>query len=79
MLFRSLRARTPTDPDKLARCRPTIESELAKSFQRVEALIAGGRGTEAETLLHQLDERFGGLAAPRSLELARKYFTSSPP
>ena len=75
----ALRARTPTDPDKLARCRSTIESELARSFQRVEALIAGGRGTEAEKLLHQLDERFGGLAAPRSLELARKYFTSSPP
>ena len=75
----ALRARTPTEPDRLARCRSTIESELAKSFQRVEALIAGGRGTEAEKLLHELDERFGGLAAPRSLELARKYFTSSPP
>src|SRR5207249_2926106 len=75
----ALRARTPTYPDKLARCRSTIESELAKSFQRVEAVIAGGRGTEAEKLLHQLDERFGGLAARRRLGLARKCITSGQP
>jgi pimeloyl-ACP methyl ester carboxylesterase len=75
----AMRARTPSDPDQLARCRAAIETELAKGFERVDALIAGGRDGEAEKLLHKLDERFGGLAAPRSLELARKYFTSSPP
>lgn len=70
----ALRAAAPPDEVKLARCRSALEAELSRSFERVEAAIAGGRTGEAGRQLHKLDERFGGLAAPRSLELARRYF-----
>jgi dienelactone hydrolase len=60
------------DPSKLAACRAAIESKLDAQFQQVESLIAGGRHDDAQKLLHQIDARFGGLAAPRSLELAHK-------
>jgi hypothetical protein len=70
----SLAATAPPDAVKLARCRSALEAELSRSFERVEAAIAGGRTGEAEQVLRKLDERFGGLAAPRSVELARRYF-----
>ncbi len=75
----ALRGRAAPDANKLARCRSALDMELTKSFERLEALIAGGRNQDAEQLLRKLDERFGGLAAPRSIELSQKYFTSSAP
>ena len=69
----ALRARARPDAAKLARCRAALRTELAKGFERIDALIAGGRSRDAEPLLRTLDERFGGLAAPHSLELAQKY------
>ena len=70
----SLATAAPPDAGRLARCRSGLETELSRSFERVEAAFARGRSGEAEQLLRKLDERFGGLAAPRSVELARKYF-----
>lgn len=64
-------AGAPPGAGRLTRCRAGLETELTKGFERVEALTAGGRKPDAEQALHKLDERFGGLAAPRSLELAR--------
>jgi hypothetical protein len=64
-------ARTvPTNPKELTACRAAADAKLANQFGRVDSLIAGGRHQEAQTLLNKIDERFGGFAAPRSMELA---------
>ena len=60
----------PIDSAKLATCRARIDQELTTQLQRVADLLAGGRVRGARDLLHKLDKRFGGLAAPRSVELA---------
>jgi pimeloyl-ACP methyl ester carboxylesterase len=60
------------DPRKLAECRAAVEAKLAGRFKQLESLIASGEHDGAQKLLHQIDARFGGLAAPRSLELAPK-------
>ena len=65
----SLFAAAPPDHDRLARCRAAIDAELAGKFARIESLIAGGQRAAADKLLDKLDRQYGGLAAPRSLEL----------
>jgi len=60
------------DPAKLAACRVGVERRLAAAFQAVGSLIAGGKRDEARRRLDDIDGRFGGLAAPRSLDLARR-------
>jgi Esterase PHB depolymerase len=62
---------TPT-PDKLASCRKRYEHELDDRFREVENLTATGKIDAAKKLLDAIDERFGGLAAPRSVEMARR-------
>src|SRR4029077_18262325 len=59
----------PPDPARLASCPSQIETELAARLQEVESLTTSGKRAEAEKLLKKVDERFGGLAAPRSVEL----------
>jgi hypothetical protein len=63
---------TQPDPAKLSACRSAIETELETKLQSVESLIAKGQKAEAQKQLKNLDDRFGGLAAPRSLDLASK-------
>ena len=70
--LRSLLDAVPPDPAKLTACRSTIDTELAAKLQQVESLVANGRRAEAEKLLKKVDGRFGGLAAPRSVDLAPK-------
>jgi predicted esterase len=53
-----------------AACRAGIDKDLAKAFSGVEAFAAAGRLAEARKALIALDARFGGLAAPKSVELA---------
>jgi dienelactone hydrolase len=60
------------DPTRLASCRAAVDAKLDAQLQQVESFIAGGRRDEAHKLLHQIDTHFGGLAAPRSVELAQK-------
>jgi pimeloyl-ACP methyl ester carboxylesterase len=60
------------DPEKLARCRAALEAELDTKLQKVEVLISSGQRSAAAKLLDRIDRRYGGLAAPRSLELAEK-------
>ena len=67
----ALAAPARPDPARLATCRAGLEAALAAKFQQVDALLAQGRRAEARALLTRIDQRFGGLAAPRSLELAR--------
>jgi cell division inhibitor SulA len=59
----------PPDPAKVAACRTSLMEEAGTSLQKVQALIADGKNDEAEKLLIEIDQRFGGLAAPRSAEI----------
>jgi len=69
--------RPDTDPsrhaDVLARCRAGIDAEIARGLDDVRALMAQGKTGQAGQALLKIDERFGGLAAPASVELARKF------
>ena len=58
------------DPHKLGACRLAIEAELNIKMQELDSLVAAGHDDEAQKLLLKIDGHFGGLAAPRSIELA---------
>jgi hypothetical protein len=60
------------DPGRLADCRARIDRQLTDQLQQAENLLATGRPDAARTLLDKLDVRYGGLAAPRSIQLAEK-------
>jgi predicted esterase len=66
----SLAAHGRAQPEKLARCRAALAADLDARLRDVEELFASGAAREAAVRLRQIDERFGGLAAPRSVELA---------
>jgi pimeloyl-ACP methyl ester carboxylesterase len=67
----NLKQDTPPDPKKLAACREAIEQELNLKLHQVQSLIAAGQNDGAQRMLIKIDEHYGGLAAPRSIELAR--------
>ena len=56
---------------KLTACRDGIERELAARLAAVQTLLNEGKSHAARAALDSIDKRFGGLAAPRSLELQR--------
>jgi hypothetical protein len=60
------------DPAKPADCRAHIDQALTAQLQQAESLLASGKPDAAHTLLNKIDTRYGGLAAPRSLDLAKK-------
>ena len=68
----TLRTIPSVNAARLASCRAGIEVELTQSLEKLEAAVNSGARSEAHKQLLELDARFGGLAAPRSLELARK-------
>jgi len=59
-----------TSPARLADCRARIAAQLSRDLQQVEAAFTRGDTAAAKRLLGGLDTRYGGLAAPRSVELA---------
>jgi hypothetical protein len=62
----------PPAPDRLAACRSGLDRELGGQLREVEALTAAGKTAAAKKRLLQIDTRYGGLAAPRSVELAQQ-------
>jgi len=60
------------EADKLGGCRAHIETQLAAQLREVEDLIANNKSEQARAALSKIDARYGGLAAPRSIELAEK-------
>ncbi len=68
----ALLASEQPDPGRLAACRLALERELATKIHQVESLVTNGRRDAARTALHDIDQRFGGLGAPRTLELAHE-------
>jgi hypothetical protein len=76
--FAALTAPEPPDPSELATCRAGIDAELTAQLQQADALVANGERDDARKLLLQIDARFGGLAAPRSVDLDTKLNADSP-
>lgn len=68
----ALEERKPPAANKLAECRARIEDELNRQLSQVEALLTRGKPASGQRVLMSVDARYGGLAAPRSLELAEK-------
>jgi predicted esterase len=62
----------PADARKIEECNAGIERDLKDAFDRVEALMARGDMKRARDALDELDGRYGGLAAPKSLELSQR-------
>jgi len=62
----------PPDPAKLAACRASLEVKVTADLDQAQALIGRSRRLEALKLLEKIDRRFGGLAAPRSVELSNE-------
>ncbi|MGH7023478.1 MAG: hypothetical protein ACREEB_07790 [Caulobacteraceae bacterium] len=60
------------DARRISACRAGVDRDLAKAEGDVERLLAAGRADEARKALIKLDARFGGLAAPMSVQLAEK-------
>ncbi|MGH8291363.1 MAG: hypothetical protein ACREV7_20600 [Steroidobacteraceae bacterium] len=62
----------PSDPARLEACRSHLRTELDDKLTQARALVSEGRHAGARKLLLAIDQRYGGLAAPRILQLARK-------
>ena len=57
---------------KLADCRAQIDRELSTQLAQVDDALAHGEPNSAKQMLNKIDARYGGLAAPRSVELATR-------
>src|SRR6185437_8259019 len=62
----------PQDPTRLDACRSRVDARLQDALMHADALISNGGSQAARKLLLDIDSRYGGLAAPRILELARR-------
>ena len=63
------------DPALSASCRAGIEADIAANLDQADKLAASGKRGEALSLLKDIDSKFGGLAAPKSLELDKALTT----
>jgi len=57
---------------RLNNCRSHITQELAKQIDQASGLLAAGNVDGTRKLLNKIDARYGGLAAPRSVDLAAR-------
>jgi pimeloyl-ACP methyl ester carboxylesterase len=57
---------------KLNTCRLRVSQELEKAIAQTNDLLAAGNADGARKSLNKIDARFGGLAAPRSVDLAAR-------
>jgi predicted esterase len=57
---------------RLNKCRLRINRELGKQIDQANDLLAAGNADGARRLLNKIDTRYGGLAAPRSVDLAAR-------
>jgi predicted esterase len=70
--LRALQEAKPLDTARLESCRSEVRNEMETGLAEVEALLAQGQIKQAGERLSHLDDHLGGLAAPHSVELARK-------
>jgi pimeloyl-ACP methyl ester carboxylesterase len=57
---------------RLNNCRLRLNQELGKQMDQANDLLGAGNVDGARRLLNKLDTRYGGLAAPRSVDLAAR-------
>ncbi|PXV58995.1 Esterase PHB depolymerase [Dyella jiangningensis] len=74
----SLETHHPPDASKLDACRSRIAKALDGELDKVRASMEGGRSDDAKQQLDAIDQRYGGLAAPRSVELAARLQQATP-
>jgi len=67
-----LDGRKPVDPQRLAACRTALDAKIAAGLDAVQVQLAAGHVDAARRALLDLDRRYGGLAAPRSVALWRE-------
>lgn len=60
------------DPTALSDCRAHIDKDLNAQLDAAEASLAHGDREHARSQLQSIDAHFGGLAAPRSVELTSR-------
>ncbi len=77
--LRELLDRTAVPAAKLEDCNAALGKRVAGELARVAALIAAGHRAQAQEALLALDRRFGGLAAPGSVELENELGWTLPP
>lgn len=68
----ALSRRPKPDHGKLAACRSRIQGKLTAKLQRLRSLLTKGELGHARQILARIDTRYGGLAAPSSVELMKK-------
>lgn len=68
----SLATHATVDMNQLATCRARIDHELAGQLDQAAHLIDANDRDGAKKLLTKMDTHYGGLAAPRSIELAAR-------
>jgi hypothetical protein len=70
--LRTLDVRHAPDPEELSSCRARIARDLSAKLQKVQDLLDRGKPHDAWKALTKIDVRYGGLAAPRSIDLAER-------
>lgn len=70
--LRALEELTQPNTTRLADCRTGIDQELNVQLRKVRLLLEAGKTDDARKLLDHIDVHYGGLAAPRSTELAQR-------
>jgi pimeloyl-ACP methyl ester carboxylesterase len=66
----ALDERSSPNAEKLAACRQRIAGQMSAKLQEVSDLLDRGKPHDAWQQLAKLDVRYGGLAAPQSIEIA---------
>ncbi|RAO76558.1 hypothetical protein [Dyella jiangningensis] len=74
----SLERHAPDDAASLATCRARIDKDLNEQLDAVEASLARDERDRARSRLQDIDLRFGGMAAPRIVELASRLDAATP-
>src|SRR5690348_983382 len=70
--LKSLRKRAPPDAGKFAACRAGVSQSVSAQLDQVKELVGQGKPDAARKLLEQIDEHYGGLAAPRTVMLMQR-------
>lgn len=74
----SLERHVPGDAASLTACHARIDKELGEQLDAAEASLASGNRDQARRQLQGIDLRFGGLAAPRSIDLSSRLDAALP-
>jgi pimeloyl-ACP methyl ester carboxylesterase len=70
--LRALEDRKDVPGQKLETCRARVARDMTQELDEVERLHSAGKAADARALLRKLDAHYGGLAGPRSIQLAEQ-------